>query len=119
MLILLLSPGSAPGSERMPGSDPLPWPGGNRDCFCTQEYDPVVCDGGAVFANGCVAACAGAKNCAGSSAKPGEPDRPEVAGDCFCTQNYDPVVCDGGAVFANACVAACAGVNNCRPDVRE
>lgn len=32
-------------------------------CFCLDYYDPVVCSGGCVYSNKCVAACAGARNC--------------------------------------------------------
>lgn len=33
-----------------------------KSCVCTQQYDPVICDG-AVYSNACFASCAGARNC--------------------------------------------------------
>jgi hypothetical protein len=32
-------------------------------CLCPDIYLPVLCDGGKIFPNGCVAACAGATGC--------------------------------------------------------
>ncbi len=32
-------------------------------CRCPDIVAPVTCDGGCTYVNGCVAGCAGAKNC--------------------------------------------------------
>ncbi len=32
-------------------------------CLCPMIYAPVLCDNGRTYANGCLAACAHAKNC--------------------------------------------------------
>ncbi len=32
-------------------------------CICPMIYAPVLCDNGRTYANGCLAACAHAKNC--------------------------------------------------------
>ena len=32
-------------------------------CMCPMIYAPVQCDNGRIYSNGCVAACAHAKNC--------------------------------------------------------
>jgi hypothetical protein len=48
-----------------------------ENCYCPQNYDPVVCDGGAVFPNACVAGCAGANNCGTGTAK--EPDHRPIS----------------------------------------
>jgi hypothetical protein len=34
----------------------------NPDCFCTQDYNPVICDG-IIYSNSCHASCAGQTNC--------------------------------------------------------
>jgi hypothetical protein len=34
----------------------------NPDCFCTQDYNPVICDG-IIYSNRCHASCAGQTNC--------------------------------------------------------
>jgi hypothetical protein len=34
----------------------------NPDCFCTQDYNPVICDG-IIYSNSCNASCAGQTNC--------------------------------------------------------
>ena len=65
-------------------------------CACSEEFDPVSC-GGKVYANECLARCAG---CTG----PFE----EL---CVCSDIFNPVTCNG-VVYANICAAHCAGCTN-------
>lgn len=60
----------------MPGTREPVQPRFERSCVCTQVYDPVTCQGGAVYSNACFARCAGAKGCSsGSSREPRHPDQ--------------------------------------------
>jgi hypothetical protein len=34
-----------------------------KDCFCPLIYAPVICKGGRIFSNQCLADCRNAKNC--------------------------------------------------------
>lgn len=68
-LLLPAAPARA-GSDLAPAGGDLPYPpGGERDCYCPQYYDPVVCAGGVGFANPCLAACAKAENCQPAGAR--------------------------------------------------
>jgi len=68
----------------------------NPPCACGEEFDPVSC-GGKVYANECLARCAG---CQGPFQEL-----------CVCSDIFNPVTCNG-VVYANICAAHCAGCTN-------
>jgi hypothetical protein len=55
----------------LPGTRDSGPPRFEQSCYCAQVYMPVMCRGGAVYSNACVASCAGAKDCRpGASIEP-------------------------------------------------
>ena len=68
-------------------------------CACSEEFDPVSC-GGKVYANECLARCAGCTNA-------------QLV--CACGLIYAPVRCTDGKIYVNACVALCEGATGCTP----
>ena len=62
-------------------------------CPCSQEFNPVIC-GGTLYANACLAACAG--------------ETPPCPAIGVCSNIYNPVVCDG-ITYANECQARLSG----------
>jgi len=118
---------------------------GDVPCACSSEFDPVSCtlpDGSTkVFANECLARCAGCTGpfdrlaiCSniynpvtctlpdGSTQTFANACQARNAGCtgpfnvlCPCGQIYAPVRCNDGRVYVNACVAACNGGIGCEP----
>ena len=73
-------------------------------CACDAVFDPVSCNG-RLFANACVARCAGQSlsNCSST-----------VHGPPFaCDFTYLPVVCSDGEKYANQCIANALGATGC------
>ena len=75
--------------------------GGTPGCACGQDFDPVRCADGKIYANQCQAENAG---CTGPFVKL-----------CACGLIYAPVRCADGVIYVNACVAQCQGATGCSP----
>ena len=105
-------------------------------CGCGLNFDPVgPCADGKVYANRCLAACAGHPECTtrlGVCSNIFDPvicngqlyasecvarnagcDGPFTQ-PCPCGTDYNPVRCDG-TIYANPCAATCAGATGCTP----
>ena len=83
-----------------------------RDILCTDIYDPVICDNGQIYGNGCYAF----RDCATGCVPYGDGGPVEAIrkGGCprdiNCPDVYNPVTCSDGVEYPNACYAyrACA-----------
>ena len=111
---------------------------GTTPCACGQDFNPVTCtlpDGTRqLFANPCLAACAGATGCErlGVCSNIYNPvtcngqiyaNACQALNDgctalqilCPCGSIYLPVRCADGRTYVNACVAQCQGQSGCTP----
>jgi hypothetical protein len=117
---------------------------GNGTCPCSSEFNPVICNG-TLYANQCLATCAGNAPGDCESAVPGigvcsnifnpvtctlpngstqtfaNRCQAILAGCtaftilCPCPEIYAPVRCGDGKIYINSCVAQCQGANGCTP----
>ena len=72
--------------------------GGGDLCACPAIWDPVVCGSGIVYANICLATCAGCTS---------------VPHLCVCPLIFAPVTCSDGVTYVNQCTADCLGATGC------
>ena len=72
---------------------------GGSQCVCTQEYEPVCCNG-KDFANPCQAECDGIK-------EPAEDQG--ICKSCPCPYDNNPSCCNGKD-YQNECHAECNGI---------
>jgi len=110
--------------------------GGTPGCACGQDFDPVRCADGKIYANQCFANCAGAPgpcthlgvcsdifdpvSCGGKIyANQCQAENAGCTGPfvklCACGLIYAPVRCADGVIYVNACVAQCQGATGCSP----
>jgi len=92
---------------------------------CIDLWDPVICDDGNVYSNGCYAWVACAEGCepygdggpivVEAKGKPGGGDDGCPRIGYFCPMVWDPVICDDGQVYSNGCVAWVACATGCEP----
>jgi hypothetical protein len=110
--------------------------GGQPNCPCSSEFDPVICQDGKVYANPCFAECAGGPGPCSAFGVCSNIFNPvtcngvtyanacqaRLAGCtgpftdlCPCPLIYAPVRCSDGTIYINACVAQCQGATGCTP----
>ncbi len=105
---------------------PKPPPGGcPRDIMCPDVWDPVICDDGQVYSNGCYAYRECATGCvpyddggpvpAELRKKPGGGGGGGCPRDIMCPDVWDPVICDDGQVYSNGCYAFRECATGCVP----